>query len=386
MARNYSIDSTNKGISERFDKAGRVISLQAKITLGTAGKYVYLSKTAKLDPTLSPAKARAATKKELEQWVDAQHKQYDEYLSLCAGGGISEAECEDYSLYCKNLELLRQSAARASRARKITFAEFVNEHWLPDHIHDGQHTPSTIANCEYHVKYLLPYFGEMKMESITTEVLKRYINTLRAEPLSGTSQYLRCLEEEPPFYRTMVNLMIFTGLRRGEVVGLQWRDIDLDEQALSVVRNVTKDTKSPAHVHIGKPKTAGSVRTIALPTCLVELLKHWKIEQTARYGLLLPNAYLFSNAEDPYRPLYPTTVTAWVHDFEVRYNLPKVSPHDLRHTAATLALQSGANLKTVQDLLGHADFKTTATYYTGITKEVQHETAAAVEALVFGAS
>lgn len=79
-------------------------------------------------------------------------------------------------------------------------------------------------------------------------------------------------------------------------------------------------------------------------------------------------------------------MTAWVHDFEVRHNLPKVSPHDLRHTAATLALQSGANLKTVQDLLGHADFKTTATYYTGITKEVQHETAAAVEALVFGAS
>lgn len=441
MARNYSIDSTNKGISERFDKAGRIISLQAKMTLGTAGKYVYLSKTAKLDPALSPAKARAAAKKELEQWVDAQHKQYDEYLSLCAAGEISEAECEDYSLYCKNLELLRQSAARASRARKIAFAEFVNEHWLPDHIHDGQHTPSTIANCEYHVKYLLPYFGEMKMESITTEVLKRYINTLRAEPLSGTSQYhrfntlrnilryafvvdylaanpldrlprslvphkehhkletgkdflspeqvqqyLRCLEEEPPFYRTMVNLMIFTGLRRGEVVGLQWCDIDLDEQTLNVVRNVTKDTKSPAHVHIGKPKTAGSVRTIALPTYLVELLKHWKIEQTARYGLLLPNAYLFSNAEDPYRPLYPTTVTAWVHDFEVRHGLPKVSPHDLRHTAATLALQSGANLKTVQDLLGHADFKTTATYYTGITKEVQHETAAAVEALVFGAS
>lgn len=111
--------------------------------------------------------------------------------SLCEVGELSEAECKDYSLYCKNLELLRQSAARASRARKITFAEFVNEHWLPDHIHDGQHTPSTIANCEYHVKYLLPYFGEMKMESITTEVLKRYINTLRAGPLSGTSQYHR---------------------------------------------------------------------------------------------------------------------------------------------------------------------------------------------------
>ena len=153
MAKNYSIDSTNKGISERFDKTGRIISLQAKMTLGTAGKYVYLSKTAKLDSTLSPAKARAAAKKELEQWVDTQRKQYDEYSALCEDGELSEAECKDYSLYCKNLELLRQSAVRASRARKITFAEFVNEHWLPDHIHDGQHTPSTIANCEYHGEY-----------------------------------------------------------------------------------------------------------------------------------------------------------------------------------------------------------------------------------------
>ena len=107
------------------------------------------------------------------------------------------------------------------------------------------------------------------------------------------------------------------------------------------------------------------------------LLEGLRAEQTARRGMLLPTAYVFSNAEDPYWPLYPTTVTAWVHDFAMKHDLPKVSPHDLRHTAATLALQSGANLKTVQDMLGHA-----ATYYTGITKETRHETA--VEALVFG--
>ena len=198
-------------------------------------------------------------------------------------------------------------------------------------------------------------------------------------------QYIQCLNEEPLFYRTMVNLMIFTGLRRGEVVGLQWGDIDLEQRTLQVVRNVIRDTKSEAGIYIGTPKTEDGARSIALSSYLIEMLKHWKEEQTSQRGVLLPTAYVFSNAEDLYWPLYPTTVTAWVHDFAVKHDLPKVSPHDLRHTAATLALQSGANLKTVQDMLGHADFKTTATYYTGITEEPRHETAAAVEALVFGA-
>ena len=61
------LDSTNRGISERFGKAGQLISLQAKITLGTSGRYIYRSKTAKLDPALTPAKARAAAKKQRAQ-------------------------------------------------------------------------------------------------------------------------------------------------------------------------------------------------------------------------------------------------------------------------------------------------------------------------------
>lgn len=431
------LDSTNRGISERFGKAGQLISLQAKITLGTSGRYVYRSKTAKLDPALTPAKARAAAKKQLEQWMDAERKQYDEYAALCASGELSEAECTDYTLYLKNLEEARQNAASVSRAKKLTFAEFVDGHWLPDHIRDGTHSPSTVANNEYHAARLILHFGEMKLENITTEVVKRYVNALRTEPLSGTSQFhrfnclrnilrygyqmnylavnpldklpssqiphkerhkleagkdflspeqvqrfLECLKEEPAFYRTMINVMVFTGLRRGEVVGLQWADIDLTGQTLQVVRNVTRDTKSPDHIHIGKPKTAGSARTVALAPCVVELLKSWKAEQAATYGTLLPSAYLFSNIANPYRPLYPTTVTAWVHDFEVKHHLPKVSPHDLRHTAATLALESGANLKDVQEMLGHADFSTTASFYTGITEETKHSTAEAMQRLI----
>lgn len=436
------------GLIERRNKSGKSIGLQLRITVGSKGGYVWLTKSVRYNPELKPSQARIEARAALDHWASGERKAYEHYITLCQSGQLPADEYRDYRIYRANQEQRQQDQAEDQASRNITFEAFVKEHWLPDHVHDGKHKPSTISEYEYNAAHLIGYFGSIRMAAIKAETIKRYINKFEQEkyqdgikPLSASTkfqrfkalrnilryayqmdyittnpldkipstqlphkphlklregkdfmnkeqvrQYIQCLDKEPLFYRTMVNLMVFTGLRRGEVVGLQWGDIDLEQRTLQVARNVIRDTKSETGIYIGTPKTEDGTRTIALSSYLVELLKSWKREQTARYGLLLPNAYLFSNAENPYRPLYPTTVTAWVHDFEVRHNLPKVSPHDLRHTAATLALQSGANLKTVQDLLGHADFKTTATYYTGITEEVRHETAAAVEALVFGAS
>ncbi len=438
---------TMDGLTERKNKNGEPIGLQLRITVGSKGGYIWLTKSVRYNPELKPLQAKIEVRTILDHWANEERKEYEKYLGLCASGQLPVDEYKDYRVYRANREQRQQSQAEDKANRNVTFEAFVKEHWLSDHVHDGQHKPSTISECEYNAGRLIDYFGSMQMNAIRAENIKRYINKLQREksedgtkllsdstkfqrfkalrnilryayqmdyitsnPLDKVPsaqlphkphpklregkdfmnreqvrQYVQCLNEEPLFYRTMVNLMIFTGLRRGEVVGLQWGDIDLEQRTLQVIRNVIRDTKRESGIYIGTPKTEDGARTIALSSYLVRLLKSWKEEQVTRRGVLLPTAYVFSNAEDPYWPLYPTTVTAWVHDFEVKHALPKVSPHDLRHTAATLALQSGANLKTVQDMLGHADFKTTATYYTGITEETRHETAAAVEALVFGA-
>lgn len=438
---------TMDGLTERKNKNGEPIGLQLRITVGSKGSYIWLTKSVRYNPELKPLQAKIEARTILDHWANEERKEYEKYLGLCASGQLPVDEYKDYRVYRANREQRQQSQAEDKANRNVTFEAFVKEHWLSDHVHDGQHKPSTISEYEYNAGRLIDYFGSMQMNAIRAENIKRYINKLQREksedgtkllsdstkfqrfkalrnilryayqmdyitsnPLDKVPsaqlphkphpklregkdfmnreqvrQYIQCLNEEPLFYRTMVNLMIFTGLRRGEVVGLQWGDIDLEQRTLQVIRNVIRDTKSESGIYIGTPKTEDGARTIALSSYLVGLLKRWKEEQVTRRGVLLPTAYVFSNAEDPYWPLYPTTVTAWVHDFEVKRALPKVSPHDLRHTAATLALQSGANLKTVQDMLGHADFKTTATYYTGITEETRHETAAAVEALVFGA-
>lgn len=440
--------SSMDGLTERKNKHGEPIGLQLRITVGFKGNYTWLTKSVRYNSELKPSQARIEARSALDRWASEERKAYEHYRLLCQSGQLSVDEYKDYRVYRANWEQRQQSQAEDKATRNVTFETFVKEHWLPDHVHDRQHKPSTISEYEYNAAHLMDYFGPMQMTTIKAENIKRYINKLQREKsedgtklLSDSTkfqrfkalrnilryayqmdyialnpldkipssqlphkphpklqegkdfmnkeqvrQYIQCLNQEPLFYRTMVNLMVFTGLRRGEVVGLQWGDIDLEQKTLQVVRNVIRDTKSETGIHIGTPKTEDGARTIALSSYLIGLLKGWKEEQTTRRGVLFPTAYVFSNAEDPYWPIYPTTVTAWVHDFEIRHELPKVSPHDLRHTAATLALQSGANLKTVQDMLGHTDFKTTATYYTGITEEVRHETAAAVEALVFGAS
>ena len=115
-----------------------------------------------------------------------------------------------------------------------------------------------------------------------------------------------------------------------------------------------------------------------------KMLDALKADREADMGdiAILPSGYVFAPEGDPYRPIYPTEPTKWQSRFVKRYNLPKVSPHDLRHTAATLALESGADLKMVQELLGHKDPSTTMRFYAGVTDEAKRRTIEGIESII----
>ena len=178
-----------------------------------------------------------------------------------------------------------------------------------------------------------------------------------------------------------MTVLLKTGLRRGECVALQWGDIDGNKLELSITRNVTIDRNSPDKICVGKTKT-DEERTVPISQGLYALLMTHKHEQQKKHGVLFPNTFVFCSALDPYKPIYPTEPTRWQSKFVKRNNLPKVSPHDLRHTAATLALESGADLKQVQELLGHKDPSTTMGFYTGVTEEAQRRTIEGIESLI----
>ena len=195
-------------------------------------------------------------------------------------------------------------------------------------------------------------------------------------------KFMQCLESEPIYWQALMNVLITTGLRRGEAVTLQWRDLDAKKLELDVVRNVTLDKSAETGLHIGKTKT-GESRVVPISARLCSLLLSLKKSQEEKYGAkLLPTSFIFGNDTDPYKPIRPDSVTRHVRKFVEANGLPDVSPHDLRHSAATLALESGADLKDVQTLLGHKDPSTTLKFYTGVSEEKQRRTVEGIESLL----
>ena len=183
-------------------------------------------------------------------------------------------------------------------------------------------------------------------------------------------------------WKTMVNLFILTGLRRGELVGLQWGDLDEKSKMFNVRRNVTMDSSAENKIHIGETKGKRG-RKVAISKYVLDLLADLKAEQKKELGAdVLPNAYIFQSLVNPYQPIFPTEPTRLMAKFVKRHNLRGISVHDLRHSAASIAIQSGANVKQIQALLGHKDPALSLKYYIGITESAQVEVAEGIESKV----
>lgn len=187
------------------------------------------------------------------------------------------------------------------------------------------------------------------------------------------------------YWKTLVNVLIRTALRRGEMVGLKWEDIDKKKLTLHIRRNVTidathKDDPDPEKkIHIGETK-GKEIRQVNISQYLYNLLLEMKESQEKAYGgKLLPNTFIFCRPSNQYLPIYPTEPTRLMAKFIKRHNLPNVSPHDLRHTTASLAIEGGASVKEVQKLLGHKDAATTLKFYAGISERASRQTIDRIE-------
>lgn len=184
------------------------------------------------------------------------------------------------------------------------------------------------------------------------------------------------------FWRCYFNVLLFAGLRRGEAVGLQWGDIDGKKMELAIKRNVSVDKQSATKIHIGLPKN-GEEDTVSLSSHLYSLLMQLKHEQEAKFGArMMPGAFVFCKDNDTFSPIYPTTATRYLSKFIERNHFTGISPHDLRHTAGTLALEGGANIKQVQRFLRHKDPSTTMRFYAGVSDEMQHKTVDGIQQLL----
>jgi len=169
--------------------------------------------------------------------------------------------------------------------------------------------------------------------------------------------------------------LLYTGLRRGELLALRWRNLDLDNATLTVVETAYK--LGNGDYVIKEPKTAHSRRTVTLPSSLVELFKAYRADQELlriQLGITL-NVDDFVFIRPDGSPINPSAVTLAFRRIIKRAGLRSVRIHDLRHTHATLMLSAGVHPKVVSERLGHANIGITLDIYSHVLPGIQEAAA-----------
>ena len=165
-------------------------------------------------------------------------------------------------------------------------------------------------------------------------------------------------------YKVFFNLLAYCGLRRGEALGIEYKDIDFENNTVSIVR--TSNYSVEKGVYTDTPKTKSSYRQLQLQPFIIELIKNLRKEQQAtaeKLGdLWVENDRLFITWDG--KPMHPNTPYTWLERFCKSEGIAFKGLHSFRHSVATQAITNGVDIKTVSSVLGHSQTSTTLNIYT----------------------
>ncbi len=199
-----------------------------------------------------------------------------------------------------------------------------------------------------------PRPGRSQMATLFPEDVSRFLGAARRTP-----------------YYVLFYAALYTGMRRGELLGLRWHDIDLGRASISVVQTLYR--LSGGEYLIKEPKSPHSRRSVALSPSLAELLRQYHAEQEAQKALLgktlAGDDLVFAHPDGS--PLDPSTITHAFGKLIHKAGLPHVRFHDLRHTHATLMLKAGVRPKIVSEWLGLANIGITLDTYSHVVPGLQ---------------
>lgn len=315
---------------------------------------------------------------------------------------------------------------------KLTVGEWLDI-WTQDYLVSVK--PRTVDSYKTTVEnHLKPAFAAMKLDALKTQDVQRFYNSLQVEcgdrkPLSAKSVrnihgvfhkamqqavligYLRVnptdactlprvikkemhpLEEDQVTaflkevqgspHEYLYKIALFTGLREGEILGLGWDHIDLENGILTVKRQLRKEQKKGGQYYFSPPKN-NRARSISLAPSVVLLFRLQKLAQNSMRmeagDAWQENGLVFSNQTGGY--LSYRTVYDCFKRIVKRIGSPSTRFHDLRHTYAVACIKSGDDIKTVQENLGHATAAFTLDVYGHVTKQMKQDSAQRMEQFI----
>lgn len=185
-----------------------------------------------------------------------------------------------------------------------------------------------------------------------------------------TRRFIVLLRTAPDHWRRVILLLLLTGMRRGELLGLEWQDVDWENKTLTIQRSSLYLPERG--VYTDTTKNASSRRCIHISSEAISVLqeqREWQIQEKLAD---IDWGHCNRIAVDPKgNPMHPDRLTEWFKKFIRKTDLPPITIHSLRHTYATLLIAQGVPLTAVAEQLGHADAATTATIYAHAIKTTQ---------------
>ena len=256
-----------------------------------------------------------------------------------------------YDLLEKDTQLVRKKGNNGSKTKKPLSGKTILEHHrlLRAMLHKAVYWQLIVANPAERVQP--PKARKPKRRSYDDEQTKILLENLEL------------LSSEDTKYKVAIILTVFTGVRLGELMGLEWQDVDFKNGIISI--NRSSQYLSDMGVFTKVPKTESSIREIAIPEFIISLLEEYKLwyeEQKSIYDELWMNSdRLFVQADG--KPMHPSTISKWFVKYVGQIGLPVINFHGLRHTNASLLVAQNIDIAVISARLGHAQISTTLDFY-----------------------
>ena len=256
-----------------------------------------------------------------------------------------------YDLLEKDTQLVRKKGNNGAKTKKPLSGKTILEHHrlLRAMLHKAVYWQLIVTNPAERVQP--PKARKPKRKSYDDEQTKILLENLEL------------LSSEDIKYKVAIILTVFTGVRLGELMGLEWQDVDFKNGIISINRSSQYLTDMGVFTKV--PKTESSIREIAIHEFIIFLLEEYKLwyeEQKSIYGELWMNSdRLFVQADG--KPMHPSTISKWFVKYVGQIGLPVINFHGLRHTNASLLVAQNIDIAAISARLCHAQISTTLDFY-----------------------